>query len=263
MEETKTRIIAVANEKGGVGKTSMVINLGAALSLQNKSVLIVDMDPQCNATYSCGIKIHENMISTYDLITNSERVSASDAVIKTRWDNLSVIPGHMDLVAAELELLNVSNRENKLYDTLTDIADHYDFILLDTPPSLNILSVNVFSFATEVVVPCQTQPYSFSALCGLFDTINTIKEEINPDLEITGIAATFFDKRKKINHKILDKLKNTDPYKNIVFKTTIRDNSAIPLSCEENMPVVFFDIKSSGAKDYINLSKELIEEEGE
>ncbi len=259
MEETETRIIAVANEKGGVGKTSMVINLGAALSLQNKSVLIVDMDPQCNATCGCDIKTSSDMITTYDLIINPESASASDAVIKTKWDNLSIIPAHMDLVAAELELLYISDRENQLYNKLTDIADKYDFILLDTPPSLNILSINVFSFATEVIVPCQTQPYSFSALYGLFDTISTIKKEINPDLEITGIAATFFDKRKKINHKILDKLKNTAPFKNIIFKTTIRDNSAIPLSCEENMPVVFFDIKSSGAKDYMNLSKELID----
>ncbi|MBU4388158.1 MAG: AAA family ATPase, partial [Proteobacteria bacterium] len=185
MGANNTRIIAVANEKGGVGKTVMVINLGAALSLEGKKVLIVDMDPQFNATKGLGVDVNEETLTTYDLIKERSD-NAADAILKTKWKGLDLIPSHVDLAGAEVELVDVVGRENRLKEALEGIAGEYDFILIDTPPSLSLLTVNVLTFANEVLVPCQTQPYSYSALDELFDTIFAIKEEINPDLKITG-----------------------------------------------------------------------------
>ena len=170
MAKKATRIIAVANEKGGVGKTVTVINLGAAFSLMGKSVLVVDMDPQANATKGLGIEPDTDQLNTYDLISEPGEVMAQDAVQKTSWKGLHVIPSHVDLSGAEVELVDEDGRENRLKEALAPIAADYDVILLDTPPSLSLLTVNVFTCAREVIVPCQTHPYAYGALEELFDT---------------------------------------------------------------------------------------------
>jgi len=254
----QTRIIAVANEKGGVGKTVTVVNLGAALNKEGKSVLVVDMDPQFNATKGLGVDVEEEMLTVYDLIKDTASIKASDAIVPTRWKGLDLIPSHVDLAGAEVELVDEVGRENRLKEALESISGEYDFILLDTPPSLSLLTVNVLAYAKEVIVPCQTHPYSYDALDELFDTIFTIKENINPDINVTGVVATLFDTRTRVSRRILEKLKNDDRYKDLLFDTVVRVNTTIAESAGVGKPVIFFRQNSYGSSDYTSLAKELL-----
>ncbi len=254
----QTRIIAVANEKGGVGKTVTVVNLGAALNKEGKSVLVVDMDPQFNATKGLGVDVEEEMLTVYDLIKGTASIKASDAIVPTRWKGLDLIPSHVDLAGAEVELVDEVGRENRLKEALESISGEYDFILLDTPPSLSLLTVNVLAYAKEVIVPCQTHPYSYDALDELFDTIFTIKENINPDINVTGVVATLFDTRTRVSRRILEKLKNDDRYKDLLFDTVVRVNTTIAESAGVGKPVIFFRQNSYGSSDYTSLAKELL-----
>ena len=258
MAKKSTRIIAVANEKGGVGKTVTVINLGAAFSLKGKSVLVVDMDPQANATKGLGIEPDESQINTYDMIIRPDETRAKDAVVETSWKGLHLIPSHVDLSGAEVELVDESGRENRLKEALATIEGEYDIILLDTPPSLSLLTVNVFTCAREVIVPCQTHPYAFGALEELFDTITAVKEAINPDLTVTGVLATLYDQRTRVSQRILDKLKNDENYGPLLFQTVIRANTKIADSADVGKPVVFYRTTSYGALDYKALAEELL-----
>lgn len=258
MAGTKTRIVAVANEKGGVGKTAMVVNLGAALAARGQQVLIVDMDPQHNATYGVGIQVDDEMINIYDLINSPREHKAADAVCPTRWENLFLIPSHSDLAGAEVELVDEAGRENRLSDALADIVDDYDVILIDTPPSLSLLTINVFAFAGEVLVPCQTQPYAYRALEELFDTIEAVRTDINPAIEISGVIPTFFDQRTRVSTDILDRLRSDDRYCNLVYQTPIRSNTTIAASSDAGKPVVFFRKSSNGARDYRALAEEFV-----
>jgi len=258
MGNEQTRIIAVANEKGGVGKTVTVLNLGAALCQEGKKVLIVDMDPQFNATRGLGVELKEEMPTVYNLIKGDESIKAKDTVVTTRWHGLDLIPSHVDLSGAEVELVDEIGRENKLKDALDDINNAYDIILLDTPPSLSLLTVNVLAYAKEVLVPCQTHPYAYAALEELFDTILAIKKNINQDLSVTGVLATLFDTRTRVSHSILEKLKNDDRYGPLLFETVIRVNTTIAESAGVGKPVVFFRQSSYGSLDYTNLAKELL-----
>ncbi len=257
MAKKSTRIIAVANEKGGVGKTVTVINLGAAFSLMGKKVLIVDVDPQANATKGLGIEADEDQLNTYDLVIRPDETMAKDAVLKTSWKGLYVIPSHVDLSGAEVELVDEDGRENRLKETLAPIKADYDVILLDTPPSLSLLTVNVFTCAREVIVPCQTHPYAYGALGELFDTIEAVKEAINSDLTVTGVLATLYDQRTRVSQRILDKLKNDEKYSSLLLETVIRANTKIADSADVGKPVVFYRTTSFGAKDYKALAKEL------
>jgi len=217
MDDKQTRIIAVANEKGGVGKTVTVINLAAALCKERKTVLVVDMDPQFNATRGLGVDVKEGMLTVYDLIKDHQSIKSADVIVPTGWDGLDLIPSHVDLSGAEIELVDKVGRENRLKDALESLYGRYDFIILDTPPSLSLLTVNVLSYAKEVIVPCQTHPYAYSALDELFHTIFAVRENINADLKVTGIVATLFDSRTRISHGILEKLKNDSRYSHFLF----------------------------------------------
>lgn len=258
MGANQTRIIAVANEKGGVGKTVTVINLGGALAMEQKSVLIVDMDPQANATKGLGVKAEENRPTAYDIIIDGTHHAAADAIIHTPWEGLDVIPSSVDLSGAEVELVDEQGRENRLKEALADIRDTYDFILLDTPPSLSLLTVNVLSFADEVLVPCQTHPYAFEALDELFDTIGIVRTEINPDISVSGVLATFYDSRTRISRMILDNLKSDRRYRKLLFNTVIRANTTIAESAGVGRPIVFYRKSSYGAVDYRHLARELL-----
>lgn len=258
MAKKKTRSIAVANEKGGVGKTVTVINLAAALTLANKSVLVVDMDPQANATKGLGVLPDDERSSVYDLVMNNGRKPVSETVIPTQWDGLHLIPSHVDLSGAEVELVDVQGRENRLKDALAPVFGNYDFILMDTPPSLSLLTINVFSCASEVLVPCQTHPYAFGALAELFDTIEAVREEINPRLVISGIIMTLVDQRTRVANVVMQQLKTDERYRDLVFQTAIRSNTTIAESAAVGKPVVFYRRSSYGAIDYNDLANELL-----
>ena len=176
-------------------------------------------------------------------------------------EGLDLIPSHVDLAGAEVELVNEIGRENRLKEGLNSINNQYDFILLDTPPSLSLLTVNVLAYAREVLIPCQTHPFAYEALDELFDTIHAIREEINPDLNITGIVGTLFDQRTRVSQRILEKLKSDDKYKNLLFNTVIRANTTIADSADVGKPVVFYRPGSYGSRDYISLAEELLEKD--
>lgn len=259
MAKNKTRAIAVANEKGGVGKTVTVINLAAALTLANRSVLVVDMDPQANATKGLGQMPDDDLPSVYDLIMNNGRKGVEETVLATPWDRLHLIPSHVDLSGAEVELVDAEGRENRLKEALEPVAGNYDFILMDTPPSLSLLTINVFSCASEVLVPCQTHPYAFGALAELFDTVDAVREEINPKLVISGIIPTLVDLRTRVAKGVMEQLKSDERYRELVFDTAIRNNTTIAESAAVGKPVVFYRRGSFGAIDYNDLADELLE----
>jgi chromosome partitioning protein len=254
----KTKTIAVANEKGGVGKTVTVINLAAALTLENKKVLVVDMDPQANATKGLGVDSVDDGRSVYDLIQPNGGPSLDDVVTPTAWKGLDLIPSHADLAGAEVELLDVAGRENLLADAMGKISTGYDFVLLDTPPSLSLLTVNVFAYARQVLIPCQTHPYAYGALGELCDTVEAVKEEINPNIEILGIVPTFYDIRTRVSQMVLSQLRSDERYKDLLFDTVVRANTTIAESAAVGKPVVFFRSTSFGAVDYRDLAGELI-----
>lgn len=262
MAAGKTRLVAVANEKGGVGKTAMVINLGAALSNMGKKVLVIDMDPQHNATAGLGVAVNDDMTTVYNLISEPGEHDPSDAIVQTAWEKIHVLPSHPDLSGAEVEFVDEDGRENRLKEAVSDISGQYDFVLVDTPPSLSLLTINVFAMASEVLVPCQTHPYAYKALDSLFDTIGAVQEEINPDLDILAIVATFFDRRTRVGRDILERLQSDSRYKNYLLPIPVRVNTAVAASSDAGIPVVFSAKSSNGAQDYTAVAEALFGKNG-
>ena len=262
MPGRETRLVAVANEKGGVGKTAMVVNVGAALATMGKSVLVVDMDPQHNATSGLGVATNDEMVSVYNLISEPGVHSASEAVVDTFCKGLHLIPSHSDLSGAEVELVDEEGRENRLKEALEAIIENYDVVLVDTPPSLSLLTINVFAMVREILVPCQTHPYSYRALETLFDTIEAVREDINPYLGVMGIVPTFYDRRTRIGRDILERLSMDERYNRHVFKSHIRVNTAIAASSDAGKPVVLSNRSSNGARDYMRVAEEFLKRNG-
>lgn len=255
--DMNTNIIAVVNQKGGVGKTTTVVNLATAMAACNRSVLIIDSDPQGNASTGLGYKKENNDKDLYNVIT--EQVSINDSIIKTKIPNLSIIPTSVNLTVVEQEFVNLKDREEKLKQSLKKIKINFDYILIDCPPSLGLLTINALTAAKNLIVPLQVEFYALEGLTQLIQTIELIKLNFNNSLDLQGIVLTMYDKRNKISELVAQDVKNH--FKEKVYKTIIPRNVKISEAPSHGVPILMYDITCSGSQAYAALAAELINQE--
>ena len=248
------KIIALANQKGGVGKTTTTINLAASLATLEKSVLVIDADPQANASSGLGVDIKEVDCSIYECII--DHADVRDAIYTTDINGLEIIPSHINLVGAEIEMLNLPNRENVIKNMLATIRDEYDFILIDCSPSLGLITVNALTAADSVVIPVQCEYFALEGISKLLNTIKIIKSRLNPQLEIEGFLLTMYDSRLRLANQIYDEVKRH--FQELVFKTVIQRNVKLSESPSHGLPVILYDADSTGSKNHLALAKEII-----
>jgi chromosome partitioning protein len=249
------RIIAIANQKGGVGKTTTAINLAASLAALERKVLIVDGDPQANATSGIGIDTKHIKSTIYDCLIDGK--SPQDALIRCEIENLSIIPSNIDLVGAEIEMLERPGREKILKDVLLKIEGDYDFVLIDCSPSLGLLTVNALSAAHSVIIPVQCEYFALEGLGKLLNTIKIIQNNLNPGLEIEGFLLTMYDARLRLSNQVADEVNKH--FQQMVFKTIIQRNIKLSEAPSFGQPAILYDADSRGTVNYLNLAKELIE----
>jgi len=254
LTQVKTRVIALVNQKGGVGKTTSTKNIGAGLTTLGKKVLVIDLDPQANLTYSLGVSSHELQKTIYEVLRGD--IKASEAVIK-KDNGLSILPASITLSGAEIELSGTAGREFLLKEALSEIIGEYDFILLDCPPSLGLLTLNALTTATEVFIPLQTEFLALQGMSKLLETVNIIQKRLNDKLEITGIIGTLYDSRKKLNKEVIDKI--TEHFGDKLFKSLIRDNISLAEAPSYGQDIFTYKADSKGAEDYTELCKEILE----
>jgi chromosome partitioning protein len=246
--------IALCNQKGGVGKTASAINIAVGLSLAEKNVLLIDIDPQANATSGCGIDYRTLDRSIYDCLF--EHHTAKDAVIKTKWPRLAVLPSTPDLAGAEIELVETEAREHHLAKILKIIDSEYDYVLIDCPPSLGILTLNALVASDSVIIPIQCEYYALEGLEKLLKTVKAIKQGLNPHLVIEGILLTMYDARLNLAKDVVEDIQKHFP--NVVFKTVIPRSVRIAESPSYGKSVIHYQISSSGAQAYLNVTREII-----
>ncbi len=249
------KIIAIANQKGGVGKTTTSINLSACLAEMGKKVLIIDTDPQGNTTSGFGIDKNDLEYTIYELILGE--CSISDCIIKSVVENVSVIPSNVNLAAAEIELIGVDKKEYILKNEVDYVRDDYDFIIIDCPPSLNMLTINSMTTADSVLVPIQCEYYALEGLSQLIHTVNLVKERLNPDLAMEGVVFTMYDARTNLSMQVVENVKQNLSQR--VYNTLIPRNIRLAEAPSFGMPINAYDPKSAGAEAYMQLAQEVIE----
>ena len=253
-----SRVIAIANQKGGVGKTTTTINLAACLAEKDQHVLVIDIDPQGNTTSGLGIDKNDLDNTVYELILGE--CSIYDCIVKDAIPNVSVLPSNVNLAAAEIELIGVDKKEFILKNEVDFVKDDYDFIIIDCPPSLNLLTINAMTTADSVLVPIQCEFYALEGLSQLIHTVNLIKERLNPDLEMEGVVFTMYDARTNLSLQVVENVKAN--LQENICETVIPRNIRLAEAPSYGMPITMYDPKSSGADSYRKLADELINRKG-
>ena len=248
------KIIAVSNQKGGVGKTTTSLNLAACLGVLEKKVLLIDLDPQANATSGIGIDLDSFKRSSYHLLEHTENIK--DIILKSTTPNLDVIPSNIDLVAIELELVNHPNREFMLKQALIDVKDNYDYVIIDCAPSLGLITLNALTAADSVIIPIQCEYFALEGLGKLLNTIKSIQKIHNSELDIEGLLLTMYDSRLRLSNQVVEEVKKH--FHDMVFKTIIQRNVTLGEAPSHGKNIIDYDSTSKGAKNYIKLAHELI-----
>ena len=249
------KIISLANQKGGVGKTTTTINLAASLAVLEQKVLVIDADPQANATSGLGFDVKNVQSSIYECIV--DEVEAEKVILKTEIANLDIIPSHIDLVGAEIEMLNLPNRENVLKNAIEHLKNSYDFILIDCSPSLGLITVNALTASDSIIIPVQCEYFALEGLGKLLNTIKIIQNRLNKNLEIEGFLLTMFDGRLNLSNQVYEEVKRH--FQEMVFETVIQRNVKLGEAPSYGKPVILYDASSKGAINHMNLAREILQ----
>jgi len=253
------KIIAIANQKGGVGKTTTSVNLAASLGVLEKKVLLIDADPQANATSGLGIDVESVEVGTYQILEHSN--TPQEAIVASNSPNVSVIPAHIDLVAIEIELVDKENREYMLKQALEQVKDQYDYILIDCAPSLGLLTLNALTAADSVIIPIQCEYFALEGLGKLLNTIKSVQKIHNPNLDIEGLLLTMYDSRLRLSNQVVEEVQKH--FSDMVFKTIIQRNVKLSEAPSFGESIIGFDATSKGAINYLSLAEEIINKNSE